>query len=53
MWDISLNPYSIPENIHPVIWENTVLENRIFLTVGFIVWAMLGLLNLQKREKFV
>jgi hypothetical protein len=53
MWDISLNPYSIPENIHPVIWENTVLENRIFLAVGFIVWAMLGLLNLQKREKFV
>ena len=53
MWDISLNPFSVPDEIHPVIWASTVLKNRIFLSVGFVVWMMLGLLNLQKREKFV
>ncbi len=53
MWDISLNPYDVPDNIHPVIWDNTVFKNRIFLSIGCIVLMMLGLLKLQKREKFV
>ncbi len=53
MWDISLNPFGVPDNIHPIVWGNTVLKNRIFLSVGCVVWMMLGLLNLQKRESFV
>ena len=53
MWDISTNPYRLPDNIHPVIWESTVFKNRLFLGIGCIVWMMLGLLNLQKREKFI
>ena len=53
MWDISTNPYRLPDNIHPVIWEATVFKNRLFLGIGCIVWMMLGLLNLQKREKFI
>ena len=53
MWDISLNPYHIPENIHPVIWESTVMKNRLFLGIGTLVFTLLALLNLQKREKFI
>ena len=53
MWDISLNPYSLPENIHPVVWESTVLKNRLFLGIGSFVFILLALLNLQKREKFI
>ena len=53
MWDISLNPYRLPENIHPIIWGNTVFKNHLFLIIGSVVWMMLGLLNLQKREKFI
>ena len=52
-WNILLNPYEIPRNILPIIWENTIIKNRIFLLTGSIVWMMAGLLNLQKREKFV
>jgi len=52
-WNIFLNPFSIPENIHPYIWQNTILKNRLFLVIGSIVWLMIGFLNLQKREKFV
>lgn len=53
MWDISLNPYRIPENIHPVIWGSTVMKNRLFLGIGTLVFTLLALLNLQKREKFI
>lgn len=53
MWDISLNPYSSPENIHPIIWSNIVFKNRLFLSIGALTWIMLALINLQKREKFI
>ena len=53
MWDISLNPYRIPDNIHPVIWESTVMKNRLFLGIGALVFTLMALLNLQKREKFI
>ena len=52
-WNILLNPYQIPRNVLPVIWETTIIKNRIFLITGSLVWMMAGLLNLQKREKFV
>ncbi len=53
MWDVFLNPFELPDNLHPAIWSNIVKNNRIFLGIGSIVWIMLGLFNLQKREKFV
>ncbi|MDL2322410.1 hypothetical protein LJC52_00295 [Bacteroidales bacterium OttesenSCG-928-A17] len=53
MWNVMLNPFSSPENMHPYIWESMLIKNRIFLIVGSAVWIMIGLLNLQKREKFV
>jgi len=53
LWNITLNPYQTPRNILPIIWENTIVKNRIFLITGSMVWMMVGLLNLQKREKFV
>lgn len=53
MWNVLLNPFEVRHNILPAIWEGTVLKNRIFLFAGSMVWAMIGLLNLQKREKFV
>lgn len=52
-WNIFLNPFSIPSNIHPIIWQNTILKSRLFLLIGSIVWLMIGFFNLQKREKFV
>lgn len=51
--NVFLNPFSIPDNIHPLIWQNTLLRSRLFLLVGGIVWLLIGFLNLQKREKFV
>jgi len=52
-WNVFINPFNIPTNIHPVIWQDIILKSRIFLLIGGIVFLMTGLLNLQKREKFM
>lgn len=52
-WNILLNPFRVPDNLHPAIWGGILVKNRIFLLSASFIWAMIGLLNLQKREKFV
>lgn len=52
-WNILLNPFRVPDNFHPIIWEGILIKNRIFLFSASLIWMMIGLLNLQKREKFV
>jgi hypothetical protein len=52
-WNVFLNPFTIPQDIHPMVWQDTILKSRLFLIISGIVWLMTGLLNLQKREKFV
>jgi hypothetical protein len=51
-WNILLNPFD-PGDTLPIIWQTTIMKNRIFLLSGSIIWGMIGLLNLQKREKFI
>lgn len=52
-WNIFLDPFTVPNNVHPMIWESTILKSRMFLIIGSLVWHMIGALNLQKREKFI
>jgi hypothetical protein len=52
-WNILLNPFAMPRNMLPVIWESIMLKNRLLLIVGSVVWLMTGLMYLQKREKFL
>lgn len=52
-WNILLNPFAVPSNFLPAIWEGIVIKSRIFLLCASVVWMLIGLLNLQKREKFV
>ena len=52
-WNVFLNPFSVPNNLHPMIWQDTIIKSRIFLVLGGIVFLMIGLLNLQKRENFM
>ena len=52
-YNVFINPFTIPSNIHPMIWQDTLIKSRIFLSLGGIVFLMIGLLNLQKREKFM
>lgn len=52
-WNIFLNPFQTPDNINEIVWNETVRQNRIFLVISSIVLLLMGLLNLQKREKFL
>ena len=52
-WYVFLNPYDMPGEINEIVWAETVFNNRIYLFTGIIIAVLYGLLNLQKRERFV
>jgi len=52
-WNVLINPFRVPNNMLPAIWEGVIIKSRIFLLIGSIIWMMIGLLKLQQREKFI
>ncbi len=52
-WNVFLNPFNLPGDITESSWSGIVLENRIILLVSIILFLLLGLYRLQKREKFI
>jgi hypothetical protein len=52
-WNVFLNPFRNPSWINEFIWEETIRQNRIILGTSSAVFILLGLLNLQNREKFL
>lgn len=52
-WNIFLNPFDIPGDLNEVIWQEIVRQNRIIMGTLSAVLILLGLLNLQQREKFL
>ncbi len=52
-WNVFLNPFQDPSNINAIVWGEIILQNRIIMCVASIILLLLGLLNLQNREKFL
>lgn len=52
-WNVFLNPLHMPSDMNETIWEERVFSNRLYLICGGIVALLVGLMNLQKREKFI
>ena len=52
-WNIFLNPFRIPDDINEVVWVATIRQNRIIMIISSLVFLLIGLLNLQNREKFL
>jgi len=52
-WNIFLNPYGEYTQIHPMIWHNTIIKNKVILLIASIIFSLTGLLKLQKRENFI
>ncbi|MBN2185056.1 MAG: hypothetical protein JW746_06975 [Candidatus Krumholzibacteriota bacterium] len=50
-WNLFLNPFSDYEN--ESVFAGIILKNRIYLSVGSALSLLYGLLNLQKRERFI
>jgi len=53
MWNVFLNPLSIPNRLNEMIWHELAVKNRLFLATGTLLFVLYGLFNLQKREKFI
>jgi len=52
-WNIFLNPFDAPRNMNEIVWIDTIRQNRIIMGIASVVFLLLGLLNLQNREKFL
>jgi len=52
-WNIFLNPFRTPGDLNAIVWREIIRQNRIFMGIGSLVLILLGLLNLQRREKFL
>lgn len=52
-WNIFLNPFDTPRNLADMVWKETIRQNRLIMGIGSLVLLLLGLLNLQQREKFL
>jgi hypothetical protein len=52
-WNIFFNPYGNPSDVSEMVWNSLTVKNRTFLMSGAIVFLLGGLMNLQKREKFL
>lgn len=52
-WNIFLNPFRTPGDLNEIVWREIIRQNRIFMGIGSVVLILLGLLNLQRREKFL
>jgi hypothetical protein len=52
-WNVFLNPYELPRNVNETTWAIITVKNRIILLTGSVVFLLVALFNLQKREKFM
>ena len=52
-WNLFLNPFNTPRNLNEIVWREMVRQNRLILGISSVVLLLLGLLNLQQREKFL
>jgi len=52
-WNVFLNPYEHPWDVNETTWAIIALKNRIILSIGSVIFLLIALFNLQKREKFM
>ncbi len=52
-WNMFLNPFQTPRDLNDIVWREIIRQNRLILGISSLVFLLLGLLNLQQREKFL
>jgi hypothetical protein len=52
-WNIFLNPFKGAGNLNDFVWQEVIRQNRIFMVLSGVLFLLIGLLNLQSREKFL
>jgi hypothetical protein len=52
-WNVFLNPFNIPRDVNETTWAMITFKNRVILITGSVLFLLVALYNLQKREKFM
>jgi len=52
-WNMFLNPFNTRTDLNDIVWREIIRQNRLILGITSLVLLLLGLLNLQQREKFL
>jgi hypothetical protein len=52
-WNIFLNPYNPPYDVNEITWAIITFKSRIIMVTGSLIFLLVALYNLQKREKFM
>ena len=52
-WNILFNPYDIPMNNRPDIFEKIMIQNRLILIAASLVMLVTGINSARNREKFL
>ncbi len=53
LWDIFLNPFGNPRQYTQLAFQQIIWKNRVFLSIGTVVFLLGAILNLQNREKYI
>ena len=52
-WNVFLNPYAPAWDVNEATWAIIAFKNRVILVTGSVIFLLVALYNLQKREKFM
>lgn len=53
MWNVMLNPFNEPTEIHPDIWAGTISNSRLLLSCTSVGLILISLVNLRRRESLL
>jgi hypothetical protein len=52
-WNVFLNPFNPAYDVNETTWAIITAKSRIILLTGTLIFLLVALFNLQKREKFM
>lgn len=53
VWSAFFNPFDAPDAGNKLVWEQSITRNRTFMLLISVLSLLWGILNLQKRERFM
>lgn len=52
-WNVFLNPFAAPNKVSETLYQTMLFQNRLILIAVAVAAILWGLINLQRREKFI
>lgn len=52
-WNVFMNPFDVPLDKNPLIFYNTLFDNRMVILISSFIFLLAGLYKTQNREKYI